>query len=162
MGVNALSRDLSNALLAELYGQESGDPFLALFTFSHPSFDTIRLVNNTVDIVSNGETFMAFPVNITMSPDNGETLREVQLELDNVSLELIEELRTVTDYIDVKVEMVLASNPDFVEIELGELKIKNVQYNASRITARLFMDDFLNTELSGEKYAPTNFPGLFS
>ncbi len=157
-----MSRDLSNQMLAQIFGQESNDPFLILVTLSHPSFDSLYFVNDVVGLTSRGQEFSAFPFKITLPVDDGESLREVQIEFDNVSLELIEEIRTVTDLIDVKVEMVLASNPDQVEIELGELKIKNIIYSKTSIKARLFMDDFLRTELSGEKYTPTNFPGIFS
>jgi len=157
-----VSRALSNQMIQEIYSQESGDPFLALFTLSHPTFDTIYLVNNTEDIVSNGITFQAFPVNLVFPVDDGETVREVLLTLDNVSQLLIDELRSVTDYINVNINMVLASNPDNTEVELGELRIKTIEYNALRITARLYMDDLLNTELPNEKYTPSLYPGLFA
>jgi len=155
-------RSLSNNLLNQLYLQESNDPFLTLITLEHSSFTTVRLVNNVENITSRGDVFDAFPVKITLPTDDGETLRQVALEFDNVSLELIEEIRSVTDLIDVKIEMVLASTPDIVEIDFSELKIKNITYNKTTIIANLFMDDFLNTELTSEKYTPTNFPGLFS
>jgi hypothetical protein len=142
MGAIAMSRELSNGFLQELFKQESGDPFLALFTLSHPTFSDIRLVNNTEDITSNGLVYQAFPVNLQLPVDDGETVREVLLTLDNVSLDLIDELRSVTDYINVNIQMVLASNPDLVEIELGELKLKTIEYNALSITGRLYMDDF--------------------
>ena len=156
-----MSRELSDTMLNELFKQESGDPFLALFTISHESFETLYLVNNSENIVSNGITYLAFPVNIVLPVDDGETVRQVSLTLDNVSQYLIDELRTVTDFIDVQIDMVLASNPDSVEISLGELKIKNIEYNALQIKGYLFMDDFLNTEIPSERYRPTNFNGLF-
>jgi len=155
-------RTLSNNALAQLFFQESDDPFLMLVTLTHSSFSTLRFVNNVEDITSRGNLYSAFPMKITLPTDDGESLREVQINFDNVSLELIDEIRTVTDYIDVTIEMILASDPDFVEIEVGELKIKDVSYNQTSVSARLFMDDFLNTEMTGEKYTPTNFPGLFT
>jgi hypothetical protein len=156
-----MSNNLSSQLLAQLYGQESDIPLLLLITISHPDIDTIRLVNNTVDIVSRGNTFMAFPVKIALPPDDGETARELALELDNVSLELIAELRTVTSPMNFLVELVLASVPDVVQMDYGDLKLRSVTYNKNRVSGRLFMDNFLNTELTSEKYTPTTFPGLF-
>lgn len=152
---------LTSQLLAQIYSQESGDPFLTLVTLSHGDFDDIRLVNNTEDIVSNGLTYTAFPMKIGLPKDDGETTREVTIEFDNVALDLISEIRTVTDFINVKLEMVLASIPDAVQISFEELKIQSLTYNKSRVSARLFLDNFLGTELSSEKYTPTNFPGLF-
>jgi hypothetical protein len=157
-----VSNAISNELLAQLYANESSDPFLMLVTLSHPDFvSTQRLVNNTVDIVSNGETFTAFPMKIGLPVDDGETAREVQITFDNVGRDLIDEIRSITSPIDVTLEMVLASNPDQVQITLGELKIRSIGYNKSTITARLFMDDFLNTAMTSEKYDPQTFPGIF-
>ncbi len=156
-----MSNTLSAELLAQLYAQESNDPFLTLVTLSHDSFDDIRLVNNTENIISNGLEFIAFPMRITLPKDDGETLREVAIEFDNVGLELIEEIRTVTDFIDVSLQMVLASIPDEIQFSFNELKIQSITYNSKRVSAKLFMDSFLNTEISGEKYTPLIFPGLF-
>jgi hypothetical protein len=153
--------NLSSNLLAQIFGQSSSDPFLMLVTISHSTFPTIYLANNTVDIVSRGITFSAFPMQVTLPSDDGETTREVRLELDNVSLALIEEFRKITTPPDVKVEMLLASDPNTIQLSIEELKLRNISYNKSRISARLFMDSFLNVEMTSEKYDPAIFPGLF-
>lgn len=157
-----MSNQLSPALLAQLFAQESNDPFLMLITLSHSTFASdIYLVNNTENVISNGRTFQAFPVNIRLPVDDGETAREISIEFDNVSLELIDEVRTVTNPIDLKIEMVLASNPDSIEISLEDLKLRSLSYNKQRISAKIYMDTFLNVELTSERYTPKNFPGIF-
>ena len=156
-----MANNLSINLLAQMYGQVSDDPFLMLLEVSHPSFDTVYLVNNTVDQTSRGNVYRAFPMQIKLPSDDGETTREVSIDFDNVSLELIAELRSVTTPMNVKIEMVLASNLDSVELSLEDLKMSSINYDEKKISARLYLDDFLNTELTSEKYEPSNFPGLF-
>ena len=156
-----MSNSISAQLLAQLYAQESNDPFLMLVTISHGSFSTIRLVNNLVNVTSRGNTYTGFPMTVRLPQDDGESNREVQIDFDNVSLELVDELRSVTTPMDVKVEMVLASSPDDVQLSLEELKVRTLTYDKMRISARLVMDSFLNVEMTSEKYTPTNFPGLF-
>ncbi len=154
--------NLSPQLIAQLLRQESDDPFLTLVTLSHSDFAApIRLVNNSVNVISRGDTFIAFPMQIRLPADDGEKARDISIEFDNVSLELIDEIRSVTDEIGVKIEMVLASLPDEVQIELDELKIQSLNYNKSRISAAIVLDSFLTTELTSERYSPTNFPGIF-
>jgi len=157
-----LARQLTTKLLTELFAQNSGDPLLLLVTVDHPSFSTLYLVNNTEDIVSRGNTYISFPMSIRLSPDDGETARNVQISFDNVSLELIDEMRSVTSPMDVTIEAVLASDPDTVEIGFGELKLVNIRYDQKTIRGSLILDDFLRTELTSEKYTPTIYPGLFS
>lgn len=156
-----MPNNISSQLLAQFYGQSSGDPLLMLVTLSHPTFSTIYLVNNSEDIVSRGNTYTAFPMNIRIPSDDGETAREAVIDFDNASLELIQEIRQVTTPIDVTIEMVLASNLNEVQISYEELKLRSVTYNKTRISAKLFMDSFLNVEMTSEKYTPQNYSGLF-
>lgn len=156
-----MANQLTPELILQLMSQESDDPFLTLLTLTHDSFDTVRLVNNSKDIVSRGDTFVAFPFTIRLPVDDGETAREFSIELDNVSLELVEEIRSVTTKIDVKIELILASMPDDVQMIQDNLQIQNIQMTKQRIIAKIIVDDFLNVEMTGERYEPSNFPGLF-
>lgn len=152
---------ISNALLAQLFAQESDDPFLVLLTISPPSGSPFYLVNNTQPVVSRGMTFIPFPFKIRLPTDDGETARSFTVELDNVGLELIAPLRSFTQDIAVKLEMILASLPDDVQMVHEDLEIASISYNASTITANVISDNFLNSEFPGEKYQPTNFRGIF-
>ncbi len=157
-----MSNELSPELLAQIFSQESNDPFLTLVTLSHASFvSDITLVNNTRNITSRGVEFRAFPMKIRLPVDDGETARDFQIDFDNASLELIEEIRSVTTQISVKLEMILASMPDVVQMEQDELLIVSLTYTAQRITARINMDSFLNVSMTSEQYLPSQFPGLF-
>jgi hypothetical protein len=163
MGNTLVANQLSPELLAQLFSQESEDPFLILVTLSHSSFVTpIRLVNNTEPIISRTNTFNTFPMKITLPVDDGETARGVTIEFDNVGLELISALRSVVNtQIEVTLEMVLASMPDIVQMSVEELKIAGIRYDRQRISAELIVDNFLSTGMTSERYTPQNFPGLF-
>lgn len=161
MGETSLSNALSPELIAQLFAQESDDPFLTLVTLTHESFDSIRLVNNTVDILSRGQTYQAFPMKIRFPVDDGETMRDFAIDFDNVSLTLVEMIRSVTTSIGVKIELILASLPDVPQISQEDLKIVSLSYNSQRISATIVLDNFLNTEMTSETYGPRNFPGLF-
>lgn len=157
-----MANQLSNELLAQLFAQNSDDPFLTLVTLSHETFDTnIYLVNNTVNITSRGQEYQAFPMKIKFPVDDGETTREFAMEFDNVSLELIEEIRSVTTAIGVKVELILASLPNVVQMSQEDLVITSLNYTAKRISAKVTLDSFLSVALTSEAYGPTNFPGVF-
>jgi len=156
-----VSNNISNKLLSEFYGQNSSDPFLMFVTLSHPSFSPIYLVDNTVNLTSRGIEYQAFPMRIRLPVDDGETARAVNIEFDNASLELIEELRSITTPIEVKLEMILASELDSVQIALENLTMTNITYDKQKIMAMLSMDGFLDTELTSESYTPQLYPGLF-
>lgn len=145
---------------AQMFGQNSDDPFLTLVTLQGQTF-TARLVNNSVDITSRGNTFTAFPMKITLPVDDGQTARSFAIEFDNASLLLINSLRSVTGTIGVTIEMVLASMPDVVQFSFEDLIVTSVNYNASKISATIMMDNFLAVEMTSERYTPSGYPGLF-
>jgi hypothetical protein len=156
-----MANTLSPELLAQLFSQESEDPFLILVTLSHTSFGDIHLVNNSRAVVSNGVTFDALPMKIRFPVDDGESAREFTIEFDNVSLELIVQIRSVTTAIGVKLEMILASMPDVIQMSQEDLLISSIAYSPQKISAKIGLDSFLNGGLTSESYDPTNFPGLF-
>lgn len=155
-----MSNELSTELKAQIFAQESADPFLTLITLNGPNF-VYRLANNTKDIISNGQTFFAFPMKVRMPSDDGEAVRDFQIEFDNASLLLIAALRTVTDPIECQIDMVLASMPDVVQITVTDLLIRSIAYDDKKITARIVLDNFLTVGVTSERYTPIAYPGMF-
>lgn len=155
-----MSNELSDELKAQLFAQESDDPFLTLVTLNHSTFSA-RLVNNSVDIDSQGYTFLAFPMKIRLPIDDGETTRDFSIDFDNASLELIANLRSVTGDIGVKIQLILASLPNVVQMEYNDLVIRAITYTATKISARIVLDNFLTVEMTSERYTPSNYPGMF-
>lgn len=88
---------------------------LALVVLDHAGWaNPVRLVGNTEDVVSNGETYAAAGFEVAM-PDqveghNGE-MRFTLIDADATTLAL---LRETSDVIEVTVSWVLASDPDTV------------------------------------------------
>lgn len=155
-----MSNELSNELKRQLFLQESNVPFLTLVTLTHQTF-TARLVNNTEDIVSRGETFYGVPIKVNFPLDDGESAREFSLVIDNVSLEIITQMRSVTGNIGVKFECILSSIPNVVQLSYEDLTIKSINYNSKTIAAKIAMDSLLVTEMTSEKYTPLLYKGLF-
>lgn len=152
----------SQKLVQAVMQPNTGEVFLLLVTFGHSSFtNPIRLVNNTESITSRGNLYTAFPIEIVLPPDDGDTLPTVQITCQNVSLELIDEVRSVQGPMSVTIEMIMASSPDFVEASIGDLRVAQAQYDKNTMQLTATVDDLLNASFPKEKYQPGNFPGLF-
>jgi len=153
---------LSQKLVQAVMQPNTGEVFLLLVTFNHSSFpEPIYLVNNLENITSRGKEFLAFPIDLVLPPDDGDTLPSVQITCQNASLELIDEVRSVQGPMSVTIEMVLASSPDYVEASINDLRVAGAQYDKNTIQLTATVDDLLNTSFPKEKYQPGNFPGLF-
>lgn len=155
-----MSNELSTQVQKQIFAQESEDPFLTLVTLNATGF-TARLVNNSADVLSRGNTFTAIPMTISLPVDDGQTARSFALEIDNVGRDLIQGIRSTTDKIQVTIEMILASMPDVVQMSFSDFKVGTITYTATKITAQVVMDNFLAIEMTSERYTPAIYPGLF-
>ena len=149
----------NNNSLTQARAREKDQAALMLLTIYDGT--PLRLVNDLVDVTSNGNVFTGFPFAIDVSVDDGETLQTIQLTLDNVTLEMITWVRSFTKPVPIKIEAIFSGAPDFVEDSVSELVIRTVRYNEQVITATLMADDDLNQLLPSDTYNSLDYPGLF-
>lgn len=145
----------------QITAREKDQAVLLLVTLFPPSFPIIRIVNNLEDVTSNGNVFTAFPVRIELSADDGKTLQTVKMTIDNVTLEMIEWLRSVTSPIPVTIQTIFSGSPDIIEQQISDLIIRSIKYNSMTIEATLFADDDLNQIVPSDTYNSNDFPGLY-
>lgn len=152
---------LSNNAQIQARARETTEAVLTLVTISPVGFSIVRLVNNTIDITSRGNVYTALPLTIQYSPDDGESLKEYQLILDNIDLDLITWVRSITTPIPVVIETVFSGDLDTVEQSVSSLSIRKVVYTSTSIKASLTVNDDLNQKIPSDSYDPLKFKGLF-
>ena len=152
----------SDAFKIALLEQNTDEVFLWLLTIEHAQSSTVfRLVNNLDDVVSRGNTYMAFPFQFMLPEDDGVTLPTIQINVDNVSLELIEIIRTYGTGITITAEIVLASAPNTVEYSVDDLSLVDATYNTQSVTLTAQIQDLLNQRFPADDYLPRTLPGMF-
>lgn len=157
-----MSRTLSATARAAIFAQQTDQVFLALLTLTHASLPgPIRVVNNMVDIVSRGDTFIGYPFQIALPGESEDELPRVQVMIDNVDRTLVEAVRTLTSPPTLTLEIVLASAPDTVEAGPFPFSLRNVEYDAHVITGDLAFEDVLNEGFPQHSFTPNHFPGVF-
>ena len=139
------------------------DPVLLLMTLSHPDLITpVRITNNTEDVMSNGDLFIAMPFEITLPDDLSQGQPRADLSIDNVG-------RVLTQWLDdsaggdgatVLLQQILFSAPDVIEWS-ATMDLFNVSMNSSRVTATLAFANFLDKPGVRVIYRPDTAPGLF-
>lgn len=151
---------VSDDLKGEAWSPESDQP-LGLLIIDHADLATpIRVVNNTVDIVSNGETFIGYPVDFPLpeSPENAPP--RTRLKIDNVSREIGQAIRSIASPADVTIQVVRQDDPDTLEMDLPSYRLTNVTYNALTVEGDLVREDLTREPFSAVTYSPAEFPGL--
>jgi hypothetical protein len=157
-----MPRALSAPAKAAIFAQETGEVFLQLVTISHATLTpSLRFVENTVDITSRGNLYLACPFRMVMPAERDDAMPTVQLQIDNVDRLIIEGVRALPSRPTVTYEVVLASSPDTLEGGPFDFSLTGCEYDALVITGTLAFEDVLNEPAVQHSFTPAKFPGLF-
>jgi hypothetical protein len=157
-----MTRSLSTTAKQAIFAQETSEVFLMLLTINHADLASpIYVANNTEDVVSNGNTFIGYPFTFEIPGEDAETLSQVNLVITNVDKLLVAGVRSIFTPLDVKLQVVLASDPDTIEAGDFDMKMRDVNYDALLLTGRCNFNDLLNEPYPAGNYTPADYPGLF-
>lgn len=164
---------LSPEAIKSFFSPDADDQVILLLTFSASGMTTIRLADgftktissNDDDIVygvtSRSQDYIFLPIEVTLPTEEEESAPRATITIHNVTRYLTPVIRSITTSINVKIEVVLASTPDTVEVSFEGLQLSGIQYDANTVTGTLTMDSFAQEPFPQHQFAPIWFPGLF-
>lgn len=157
-----MSRNVSAELKQAVYAQETTQEFIVLITLSHPDLaDPIRVNSSAVDVVSNGDTFIAYPFDVVLPDDVDDRPPRAKLRIDNISREIILAIRTISSAPSVNIQIVMASSPNTIEAEFLDFKLSNITYDQLTVEGDLTLEEFIGEPYPARVFSPADFPGLF-
>lgn len=160
-----MARPLSLALKQAMFSQETGEVFLAICSISHASIlnGPLRVVNNLENMTSNGNVYTAFPFKVTLPAEGIDGSPRVRLVLDSIDRSIIQAIRGIPpgDPPTVQVDLVLASQPDVIDISFPNLTLRNVDYDQYVVEGDLALDEDDREPIPYWSFTPQNTPGLF-
>ncbi|KTR07331.1 hypothetical protein NS365_04545 [Aureimonas ureilytica] len=155
-----------------MFGQQTGEVPVVLLTISHPMLSapirlsgdpTARLSEQPLryGTASRGALYDFLPFAISLPDDVSERAPVAQIVLDNVDRTLVSMVRSIPTPSTVRIEIVLASSPDAVEIDFPAFQVQGVTFDASSMTLQLGLDDLTDKPFPAGNFDPSGFPGLF-
>lgn len=157
-----MPRQLSAALMQALNAQETGEVLLHLLTIDHDDLpETLRFVDNTVDITSGGNVYTAVAFQLALPQEREDAMPQVQVRIDNVDRRIMESIRPLVSPPAMTLAVILASSPNTMEFGPCNFTLRGVEYDARSITGVLAHEDVLNEPAMQYAFTPQNFPGLF-
>lgn len=147
----------------EKTGSTSGEEPVYLLEISHPQLAVpVRVVRDTQDLVSNGDTYIAMNFDIQLPDDLQGKLPRAPIRIDNVG-------RDLTQWIDeskggrgatVRVMQVMRDDPDTLEYDVT-MDLLRVGQNGAHVTGELGYEDTLNLPALAMTYRSDNTPAIF-
>lgn len=132
-----------------------------LVTLTTPGNPPLRLTDNNEPVVSRGNTYEPFYMEITLPIQNADELPTVEIHFLHLSSEIIEEVRAFRQPPGITIELVTSITPDIVERTVDFAVLRNVTYDSMIISGRLDLQNVLTSSIPSESYSPQRFPGLF-
>ena len=157
-----MPRTVSLSAMQGAMAQETDEVYLILLDIDHADLpSTLRFVNNDSDVTSNSNLYTAFPFEATMPDDKDDKEPSAELRIDNVSRDLIDEIRSISSPPTMTLSVILASTPDNVEWGPLEFDTLGVTYDAQSITFTLGYSTFVREPFPYKTFDTINFPGMF-
>jgi hypothetical protein len=147
----------------EKTGGTTGEEPVYLVEITHPQLVTpIRIVNDTQDLVHNGNTFFAVAFRIRFPDDISRSVPQVPISIDNVGREMTQFLEQSAGGkgSQFRIMQVMRDTPNIVEQEYT-LTLAGVRQNMLEISASLSYENFLDIPALAATFTPETAPGLF-
>lgn len=143
------------------FAADTEDVWLLLLTLTHPDLqEPIRIVNDVSEITSNGNRFFPFGFDFEFPFDAPDRAPEARISIDNVSLELIETIRSISSPPTVRMDFIRAAAPDVLELTLDGFRLRDTTWDSDRISGVLAQEDIITEGYPADAFTPASFRGL--
>lgn len=158
-----MSRTFSATTKQAMLASETGEGYLTLISISHPELDgVLRVVCNTEDIVSRGDTFVAYPFEMTLPSDEEEAPPAARVTIDNIDLQVANTLRSINSPATFLMEIVRIEDLDTVEETFSNFQLRNIDGDLMQINGDLTIEDMTSEPFPYLKFGPKRFRGLYA
>jgi len=141
----------------------SPERLLLLAEISHPDLATpLRVINDTRDLVHNGNTYTATSFSVKLPDDLSEGQPRTRFSITNIGRELVSWLEASGGGAGASVRLVVVvrAEPDVAQLDIT-MTLHNVVVTSTVVAGVLAFDDLVNTPAVSFNYRPETAPGLF-
>lgn len=165
--------EVSQNFKESVFAQETDDVFIVLVTISSDELtEDIRLTNdpyekltdlgdNIYGVTSNGLRYIFCPFDISLPRDDKTGTVSAKLSVQNVDRSIVSYARSVRNALNVKIQVVLSRDVDYVEEEFNDFQLTSISYDSIVIEGALTLDYWGLEPFPYARFTPFNFPGLF-
>jgi hypothetical protein len=154
-----------------VFAQQTDEVFVLLMTITAPTLtDPIRISTDPTVLlplagvrgtVSNGEEYIYLPVSISLPVQDDTGIARAKVSIDNVGRDIVAAVRSAGATLSVDMQIVLASAPDVIEMEIVDFRLERVKYDALTITGELSVEYFDLEPYSKGEFTPSKWAGIF-
>lgn len=162
----------SNLLERAVNASHTNEVFIILITITHSVLsDPIRVSSDPTQVlpvatvrgtISNGEEFIFIPFDFSFPNQEADTSPIARLKIDNISREISTAIDAINSPADITIQVVLASTPSTIELELPDFKLRRTGWDVFEVTGDITVEHYDNEPYPAGRFTTADFPGLFS
>ena len=161
-----MSRPLSTLALQQFFASNMDSVLLVLYKINHADWATpFYFVNNPESIISNGDTYEPYPINMILpSQDTDNLSQTAELVIDTVDNEVLNVLRginTTNGYVTIGISMIIAEEPDTVIFGEFTSQLRSITYDRKTMTGTLAVNSIMGTIFPKDTFNVSGYPGLW-
>lgn len=147
---------------------ETDEVLLNLLTVSYDGTAILRVVDNTQEITSNGQTYTPCGFTVLLPDQSGDGNKSCRLMIDNTDIAIYRAIKSAViqsrnenKEISCTAAVIMASEPDnYIEGPLNFI-LRNINADVNAISGELFDSYMHDRKFTAMTYNPNDFPGLF-
>jgi len=144
-----------------MLAQSTSEVFIELLTIDHADLaEPIRLCNNAVNVVSNGDTFNAFPFFAELPSDEENKEPRCTLTVSSVDQSIVQAVRGLQGRPSFLIAVVTASDPDTYEFNPHPFTVLSVRGDAQTLVFDMIFSEFIQEAFPFLSFSPVHFPAL--
>lgn len=166
-----MPRNLSTTAKQSIYAQSTSESWMLLLTINNDIFtDPIRICDKSYEllplagvrgVVSQGNEFLFVPMNINLPIQDDTGISRASISVDNISREIVRNIRSARTALSITMEVVLSSDPDVIELSAEDFRLERVSYDALTVSGDISVEYFDSEPYPAKRFTPPDFPGIF-
>jgi hypothetical protein len=157
-----VTRTLTDTLKLATFASGTSEVLAVLAEITHADLaDPIRLTDNGEDLTSGGQVYTAYPFEISLPPDANDQVPKTTVRFANADLRITEALRSIDSPPTLNLSVVLATDPDTVEVGPVPFVLRDATYNDMAVEATLSFERIYQLRFPCVAMTPITSPGLF-
>lgn len=167
-----MSRNVSNALKAASFAQQTDAAYITLLTITNQNLTTpIRVcddpnqllpVAGVRGVISRGNEYIFLPFALSLPAEDDTGIGKASLTIDNISREIVLAVRqAIGTKIYMKIEIVLSSDLNTPEVVMDNFILEGIKYDAFTVTGDVTVEYYDLEPFPARRFTPSDFPGIF-
>lgn len=154
----------TTAAKAEMFASQTGETYLALIDITSAAMsETLHFVDNTQNIASNGNTYIACRFKFQVPNAKVGNTSKASFSIQNIDRRAVEVVRTVPSKspLTITYRVIRVSAPDIAESGPITLTLRDVEWTDTSLSGTLYDDVDGGMAIPKHTFNPSDFPGLY-